>query len=142
MAGNITQAERAKRLRRVREAIVSPRGLSRLSGVAEDLAEEFGCSVRMVWMYRRQVLAPPDPADMMSEAEVRAEFVERVRAATTAAQQDGAHGPAMTGLKIEGSVLGVEAPAKSEVKHTGGISIEGLSDEQAARLRAALRDVD
>ena len=106
------------------------------------IADEWGCSADTIWSDQRQIRKRwASEEDIPTPVRLK-EWRAEVDTAIDAAAADGAHSAVLSGLALRAKVTGLEAPAKSEVKHAGGISIEGLSDEQAARLRAALRDVD
>ena len=131
-------AQIVERQRAVAKAMACPGGVSFHN--VDALADEWGCSPKTIWAdqraIRKQWASEEDIPTPVRLKEWRAE----VDSAIDAAAADGAHSAVLSGLALRAKVTGLEAPAKSEVKHTGGISIEGLSDEQAARLAAALGD--
>ena len=120
------------------------------------LADKWGITTGQVDVYVRQVAdrmasnyrptgengEQVDPN--LARARQADTMVARLRAAQVEMAMAGRWGPWGQAMRLESTILGIEAPKVAEVtvKHAGGISIEGLSDEQAARLRAALRDVD
>jgi hypothetical protein len=116
------------------------------------LADKWGIGTKMVDHYVRQVAdrmasnyvpggdEPQDP--LVARARQADTMIARLRSAQVEMARAGRWGAWGQAMRLEATILGVEAATRSEVKHTGGISIEGLSDEQAARLAAALGDED
>ena len=119
------------------------------------LADKWGITTRAVDMYVRQVADrmasnyTPGEGDeskdpLLARARQADTMIARLRAAQVEMAKAGRWGPWGQAMRLEATILGVEAAKQAEVtvKHAGGISIEGLSDEQAAALAEALGDVE
>ena len=111
--------------------------------IARALAEQLGCEKRTVYRYRSLVLEDiAEATHIQDPRHERGDFLARLRALQMEAKRDGKWGAAAAMLNCEAKILGLEAPTRSTVKHTGAVSIAGLSDEQAEALAAALDAVD
>ena len=132
--------EIVERRRAVAEAMARPggigwhniKGLSAEHGVCEDTIWNDRKAIRARWAAEEDI---PTPVRLK-------EWRTEVDTAIANAAADGAHSAVLSGLALRAKVTGLEAPAKSEVKHTGAVSIAGLSDEQAEALAAALDAVE
>jgi len=114
--GGHSLARRMERIEAVSKAMTTARGLTRVSGVATQLAKEFGCAESTIWDDRLALLkAAEADAKMKSPGQQGAEFLGRLRSAQADAAEDGAHGPRIAGLGLEAKVLGVLAADKVDV---------------------------
>jgi len=114
------------------------------------LADKWGISAKQIDRYVRQVadrLADnydegTDPG--VARARQADTMIARLRAAQVEMANAGRWGPWGQAMRLEATILGVEAAKQAEVtvQHTGGVSFSGLSDEQAAALAEALGDVE
>lgn len=134
--GGVTTEQRMQRRKAVAAELAT---LTRKSGRAIELAEEFGCSESVIWADRKWLLKQAaDAHGDLTPAEIGAEFLARLRDAQEDARIDGAHGPRMAGLGLEAKVLGVLAPEKTEVTVSAAPASALSQDEWAwvAHMRA------
>jgi len=133
-------AQIVERQRAVARAMAKPGGVSFHN--VDALAKEHGVSPKTIWADQKAIRAQwATEEDIPTPVRLR-EWRAEVDTAIAEARADGAHSSVLSGLALRAKVTGLEAPAKSEVKHTGGVSFSGLSDEQAAALAEALGDVE
>ena len=133
-------AQIVERQRAVAQAMAKPGGVSFHN--VHRIADEWGCSADTIWSDQRQIRKQWASEDDIPTPVRLKEWRAEVDTAIAEARADGAHSSVLSGLALRAKVTGLEAPAKSEVKHTGGVSFSGLSDEQAAALAEALGDVE
>lgn len=108
----------------------------------DELAEELGVSPRTIWADQKAIRETwAKEEDIPTPVRLK-EWRAEVDTAIAEARQDGAHSAVLSGLALRAKVTGLEAPTQSEIKHTGAVSIAGLSDEQAAALADALDAIE
>ena len=127
-----------ERQRAIAAVLATPGGVS-FHNVAA-LADEHGVSVSTIWADRRAILELWAKEQDVPMPVRLAEFLARVDSAIVNAAAEGAHSPVLAGLSLRAKVTGIEAPTRSEVQHSGAVSIAGLTDAQAQALAAALVD--
>ena len=126
------------RRRAVAEAMASAGGVSFHN--VEALAEELGVTTKTIWSDRRAVLDIWATENDLPMPVRLAEFLARIDSVGDKAEREGVFSPAVSALALRAKVTGIEAPARSEVQHSGAVSIAGLTDAQAQALAAALVD--
>ena len=137
--GRMRKAEEVvARRRAVAEAMASAGGVSFHN--VEALAEELGVTTKTIWSDRRAVLDIWATENDLPMPVRLAEFLARIDSVADKAEREGAFSPAVSALALRAKVTGIEAPTRSEVQHSGAVSIAGLTDAQAQALAAALVD--